>query len=138
MNTTAAPVPPQRRTSAKKPNGYFQLHLQGALSLPIAFWINLLLIPQLYALALAALNSFLPDMHAFAALIGLIIWFCGLCFALVLSIWAVVGTWFSVQRYAMAGGSRHIAGAAKIVCGIFALSWAFGGWWLLASVQAAP
>ncbi|MDO1792202.1 hypothetical protein Q2333_24830, partial [Escherichia coli] len=89
--TTATPVPPQRRTSAKKANGYFQLHLQGSLSLPIAFWINLQLIPQLYALALAVLNSFLPDMHASAALIGLIVWFCGLCFALVLSIWAVVG-----------------------------------------------
>jgi hypothetical protein len=94
--------------------GYFSRHWHGELSLPVSFWINLILLPLPVGFALGGLTtwvSLLGEQMRSGSVAWLIFW----PIALAIDIWCLVGTWRSAVLHVERGGTWLWAAAARVV-----------------------
>jgi hypothetical protein len=106
MGTTAAP--------AARASGYFSRHWHGELSLPVSFWVNLILLPLPIGLALGALTtwvSLLGEQMRSGSIAWLIFW----PIALAVDVWCLVGTWRSAVLHVERGGAWLWAAVARVL-----------------------
>jgi hypothetical protein len=105
----ADPIPPQGRR-----RGYLSRHWHGELSLPISFWLNLILLPLPLGFALGALTtwvSLLGEQMRSGSIAWLIVWPLVLAF----DAWCLVGAWRSAVLHLERGGRWLWAALARVV-----------------------
>ena len=97
--------------------GYFARHWRGELSLPVAYWVNnvLLMFPLGIGVGLLMAWSSAWGQSLQASTIGAL---AGLAVLALASVWAPVGAWRSASRYADEGGSPLWSRLTKIVVGL--------------------
>ncbi len=97
--------------------GYFARHWRGDLSLPVAYWVNnvLLMFPLGIGLGLLMAWTSSWGQSLQGANVGMLV---GLGVLALASVWAPVGAWRSASRYLQEGGSSLWGGLTKIVCGL--------------------
>jgi hypothetical protein len=104
------------KTSNASPaaRGYFSRHWLGELSLPVSFWINLILLPLPLGVALGALTtwvSLLGEQMRSGSIAWLVFW----PIALAIDVWCLVGAWRSAVLHVERGGSWLWAAIARVV-----------------------
>ncbi len=97
--------------------GYFLRHWRGELSLPVAYWVNnvLLMLPLGIGVGLLMAWSSAWGQSLQASTYGVL---GGLGLLALASVWAPVGAWRSASRYADEGGSLLWARLTKLVVGL--------------------
>lgn len=91
---------------------YFVRHWRGELSLPVSYWINATLVAGLVPVPLLFLSSQV-EQRAGAIQLSSIVVMLFLTVSILMSIWAIVGTWRSSNHHSMRGGNEGWANAAK-------------------------
>ncbi len=104
-----------KTSTAQTPTrGYFSRHWHGDLSLPVSFWVNLVLLPLPLGFALGALNTWVSllgeQMRS-----GSVAWLIFSPIALAIEVWCLVGAWRSAVQHVDRGGSFFWAAAARLV-----------------------
>jgi hypothetical protein len=105
------------RTDPAPRRGYLSRHWHGELSLPVSFWLNLILLPLPLGFALGALTtwvSLLGEQMRSGSVAWLIAWPLLLAF----DAWCLVGAWRSAVAYTDAGGRWLWAALARGVVAI--------------------
>ena len=93
---------------------YFLQHWRGELSLPVSYWINLVLIGGVWIGAIAAAVS--TDFFQSLGALGRGCWVLAiLVCTIALTLWQFVGVWRSTERHVSRGGSPGWARAAKVI-----------------------
>jgi hypothetical protein len=109
------------RADSPPRRGYFLRHWQGELSLPISFWLNLILLPLPLGFALGALTtwvSLLGEQMRAGSIAWLIVWPLVLAF----DVWCLVGAWRSAVLHVERGGRWLWAAMARLVVAISLLA----------------
>jgi hypothetical protein len=104
-------------TAQASTRGYFSRHWHGELSLPVSFWVNLILLPLPLGFALGALNtwvSLLGEQMRSGSIAWLIFWPIALAF----DTWCLVGTWRSAVLHPERGGQWLWAAIARVLVAI--------------------
>ena len=93
---------------------YFIRHWRGELSLPVSFWVNLVL---LSILSIPVTQIVVPYIQTLFSSVASIIIFRVLCtiILIILAFWQPVGVWRSASRHPRQGCSKFWAVLAKIV-----------------------
>jgi hypothetical protein len=101
-------------TSGSGPRrSYFIRHWQGQLSLPVSYWINSILATVAVVVVSMSVGAFAQPTEGLATWAILI--FGAWIFALVITIWQLVGVWRSAKNHKSRGGSGFWAGAARFM-----------------------
>ena len=97
--------------------GYFARHWRGELSLPVAWWVNNVLLMVPLGIAVGLLMAWIASWGESlqAASIAVLV---GLAVLTVASVWAPVGAWRSATNYVQDGGSAFLGGLTKLVVGL--------------------
>jgi len=91
---------------------YFVRHWRGELTLPVSYWINATLVAGLVPIPLLYLSSQVEQRAGSIQLASIVLMLI-LTVSILMSIWAIVGTWRSSNHHSMRGGSEGWANAAK-------------------------
>jgi hypothetical protein len=91
---------------------YFVRHWRGELSLPISYWVNATLIAGLVPIPLIYLVSVAEESGVSIQFVSAILMLI-LALGILISVWAIVGTWRSSDNHEYLGGSQGWANAAK-------------------------
>lgn len=119
---------PEKRSWLSR--SYIGRHWRGELSLPISYFVNGILVTLITSVIVFAVSAiFFGSYTPWSGLLALVgIW----CFALLISLWQIVGTWRSANDHVGRGGRVFWAGAAKFMMIIAALqtaaAFAQSGW----------
>lgn len=93
---------------------YFLRHWRGELSLPVSYFVNGLFLNFALVFLLTVVSSeLLSGIHSATPLVVAVvgIW----AFALLVTLWQIVGIWRSADRHPSRGGSKFWAGVAKFM-----------------------
>ncbi len=129
-------APPTQEVSGnpeQRRRNYFVRHWRGALSLPVAFWVNVILLNFVLGIVtLIVVLNWGPIYNPYLAL-AVLVGFLGV--AIAIEVWEIVGTWRSAQaRYrdqSASGWRRFWAGAAQfwtVLLGLRAVGSVVGFW----------
>jgi hypothetical protein len=104
----------------KTRRSYFIRHWRGDLSLPLSYWVNLFLLTLVMVFISALVSAFIDPTK------GLATWAIGISlvgvFAIVATVWQIVGVWRSAGKHKIRGGSGFWAGAARVAVALGFLS----------------
>jgi hypothetical protein len=105
---------------APQSKNYLVKHWRGELSLPVSYWVNATLIAGLVPIPLLYLTSVTEESGVSIQLTSAILMFV-LVLSILISVWAIVGTWRSSDNHSYRGGSEGWATAAKFFMFVGAL-----------------
>lgn len=125
-NPNAAALKPSLR-----PASYVLRHWRGDLTLPVAYWVNVVLIGVALAALIGMLAGLLDSSISIWTMLAALVGFWSLVYAV--TIWQLVGAWRSANKHRLRGGYGGWAMAARVMLVFGILQSAYVGY-----TQAAP